>query len=525
MKKLLLSAMLAAMAIPASAFFAENSTSQLSMILPAAGAVNFDYDNQGIKSCLFNFRISPAEPNRNANVFATLYKGNDPLLMVPASNTSAISYDNFMDHVWQLVFPTASSVKIWEPGEYTLVFDEGFFLLGENKEPSEQVVVNYIVNPVPMTTTPAEGNVSMLEEITVHFNGEGKLQYDPSMKVEVFDLFGKGDEVQYFYPEVELNGNDATLYFTPVITIPGTWKVCASDGAFSYLLDDGSTTNVTNFNLQFVIENFLNGKPTIYPAEGEVASFPGVFTLTIPEGAKVGTVNNMCSIYLYPENEDGSLGESIARFSGKKNPDNDREIFLTNIKGADNDITAAPGNYVLKISDKLYRIDSDSKYISPLEYHFSVASPVVNYTVTPADGVVSELDQITFTFPDATSVELISGNAAQVRNSLISYQFWPGGVDGKSITYNTQVPVTVEGDYSFVCPTSSLKVDGKIISVSAAFKVGKKSGINVVESKLPEVFNIYSIDGCVVKQNANANDFNALPAGLYIAAGQKILIK
>lgn len=51
------------------------------------------------------------------------------------------------------------------------------------------------------------------------------------------------------------------------------------------------------------------------------------------------------------------------------------------------------------------------------------------------------------------------------------------------------------------------------------------SGVDGIFAEDNETFFIYNLQGIVVKENASAQDFNSLPAGIYIANGQKVSVK
>ena len=49
------------------------------------------------------------------------------------------------------------------------------------------------------------------------------------------------------------------------------------------------------------------------------------------------------------------------------------------------------------------------------------------------------------------------------------------------------------------------------------------TGIEQMEQLIPTLFNVYSIDGRVVRQNADS--MMSLPAGVYVVNGKKVVVK
>lgn len=528
MKKLLLGLAIASLSIP-SAFALENQgVSQLIGLSPAPGNTErFDL-TEGIYA--INFKLTAKSgPNRNADKYACLMHNDQVLAVVPSSNTKQMSYDGIYADVWQLYFYLNGN-PVQEAGDYQIVIDEGYFLMGEAQTPSEKIVLNYELNPMQFELDPPAGIIESVDEIKITFPAAKYIKHDATKTVEFFDLFSKGETTLSYKLDVEVDEgtNTATFYFDKAVSMPTTWKLAAPEGLFTLYDENGKETPSEMLSESYIIENFLNGKPVPDPAPGEITEFPGVITLTIPEGAKVQVVNDKVSVYIYPLLEDGSRGKSIARLRASKSKDNDRQILLTNFAGADQAIKPAPGRYQLGINERLYRIDSDTKYCNALSYDYTVISSGINYTVTPDNSTAQEsLQSFTVTFPEATSLELGNGLASYMTQSLpyVNYLYYAKKVDDKSIQFITSAPASFKGDYIFTSAENQIVLNGQPISIKVPFTLGETSGVNAVENQLPESFDIYSIDGRLVKAAATAEDLNLLPAGLYISGGKKILVK
>lgn len=502
---------------------------QFSSFQPAPGEIKRVDMTEGVYSAIFNFR-EKMEVNRSADKFITLSYEETPIAVIPACNTKMLSFDSAMDHVWQIYFYSNGNPE--QPaGNYSITFDEGIFLLGDSKTPSKKIVANYVLTPMAYTLDPAPGRREEgFDEMTITFPFAKEVKYNAGSVVEIFDLFSKGEETLSYKFDVTTKGNVATLYLDKPFSIPTTWKLAAPAGAFTLITEDGTESQSPVLNENYVILNWLNGKPTPNPAPGDITEFPGVITLTIPEGAKVQTVNDKVSVYIYPLNEDGSYGESIARYVASKNkntevPDYDRQILLTNLKGADYAVKPAPGKYVLSIGERLYRIDSDTKYCNSMTFEYRVLTADYDYTVTPGnEGMLPSLQEFTMTFPEAEKVEVVASSPCWLSSVLCSYPFYVSSVDDKTVRFRCEAPATYPGHYS-ISTLDNLRIDGKNVSFSIDFTLGGETGVEKVADELPALFTVYSIDGRIVKTNAKASDLQTLLPGLYIAGGKKILVK
>ena len=141
MKKILLlaSAALIGLGVQAQNLPANVGADQLSTVSPAPGKLNLSINTAGLMSMLFNIAEANSSVNIGADVYAHLTRDGKVLANVQAGNYRQVSYDGVMDHVWQLSFFLDTTKEASMSGIYEVKFDEGFFLLGEDKTPSKEI--------------------------------------------------------------------------------------------------------------------------------------------------------------------------------------------------------------------------------------------------------------------------------------------------------------------------------------------------------------------------------------------------
>lgn len=559
MKKLLLIASIAAIGLSAIAQTANIGMDQFASFNPAPGKWNMDYSAEGPKSFTFNLVDEPAsQPNRNADLFATLTRNGTVIANVPVSNYKQLSYDNTAYGVWSISFFWGSSMKASLPGNYQVIFPEGFFLMGADQTPSKEIVLNYTVDAVgdPIIVEPAsKSTLSSFSEVKITFADAMNVIYNSDKVIDVYNFYGdNSDETSTtadtdddedpepptfvaIHPTVNIAGNVVTLVMPLEISTPGLWLVEIPEETFTLIDAEGNETLCKANDITYNIPNYLSGIPKINPEEGEIAFFPGTIELTLAADKTINMVNTMGACNIFPVNEDGTLGSSIARYSAAKDPNASNKILLKNVKGANEEIWPVPGNYRLVTADKLFNLKdaSGSSWSSQLNYNYTVISIGGSNEPTeivPANNSnVNKLGSIAFTFGDAETVSIIDANAISwFKSETTNYIFNVVGTsagDDKTIEFRTPVAVTMPGVYHFESGVGNIAIDGVTVIVTADYTVSPSTDVITVDNIriMPEVFDIYSIDGLIVKRDANMEVLNSLPAGIYVAAGKKFVVK
>lgn len=548
----------AAMAMATPMFAAENTgTSQLGSYTPPAGTISLDYYERGVASMRFSLPVG--EPNRYANKFVTLSYEGDVISRVPVFNTKQLSQDTAMSDEWQLTFFLVKTDKTILSGSYEVEFDEGFFLMGEDKTPSEKIIINYFIDGDEFSAYPipdARGEnykYTELQDFTLTYANCTKVEYNPAVgrQIEIINMFAHGGEItgdddetitapEDILPEVTFDGNKVNIHLKQPITAAGTYKIEAVDQVFLLTRPDGTVVPSKDINIFYYIPNYY-GMPSIDPMEGEVEYFPGTITLMLPKGQELKNVNEMGVTYLCPLNDDGTVDDPkrnyIARFraksiAGVENPDL-HNVYLINWDGAKKEIEPAPGNYRLITPESLYSIKNGEsrRYVSSMNFDYTVVPYESQVkTITPASGsTLNSLSEIVVEFPEAeTVVAQWTNDPSWLQNSLTNFPFYAASVEDnpKAAKFYSTVPVTFPGEYRFTTAPNALIVDGVGVTATATYKVSEETGVGTLSDVeiMPSIFDIYTPQGILVAKDADMKTLNALPAGIYIAAGKKFFI-
>ncbi len=197
------------------------------------------------------------------------------------------------------------------------------------------------------------------------------------------------------------------------------------------------------------------------------------------------------------------------------------------------------GKYKVVIPEGAFEfIQSDgSIYLSSkIEAEYTVKSEVkpYNYTVTPAEGDVTSLDVITFSL-DGVSAWIWSSQEVGVvafdasGNELGKTALTCGYDENWSIVFSIDfaTPITQIGECTVVVGSGLFDTNSDGIDDNESFEfnynIVKEGSISDVA--VEDNFNIYSVDGILVKRNAVKEDLNSLDPGIYIVNGKKIMVK
>lgn len=557
MKKFLLCLATALLALPQVAFADDASQSvnvgvdQLKSLEPTPGKLSRETYDGGFLTINLAFK-KDAQVNRSANLFVTVKRDDNVIANVPASNTQLVQFDNIMFDVWLISFMRFPNYECKVGGHYEITIPEGFFLVGEDKTPNSEIILNYYLDYPTISIYPAESRECLdLQDFVITFGNAQSLEVNTDVEhgVLLFDLYGGSSDVSDddeeivpdgsgYTPEITINGNSALLHFPERITTQTTWVLEIPSGVFTLIDADGNTSPNSDLTYHYAIPKVGAGQPDIFPPAGPILEFPGVIELTLKGDETVSLVNNMGLNAIYAINEDGTRGEQIADYraaskasnyykDSKGQPTNLNKVFLINSLGEDARITPAPGYYQLVTSNGLY---SNAKYVSVSSFTYQYEVVDGNYyemEFTPKqDDAVKELKSIKVTFPNADELK-ITWATAWLSSSTTSYQFYPSAVadDPQSVIFTTDVPVTMPGKYRFSSDLKSVEVDGDLVGIVANYVVAEESGVGYLTDvvALPAHFDIFNAQGVVIKRNATIEELNALPSGIYIAGGKKIV--
>ncbi len=552
------SVLLIASAFLAGSAFAQDMTNigaeQLTGLSPVTGNFSLDSHEMGFASMVFNFK-GGAEVDRTKDLYITVTRNGNVIANVPASNTAQVKYDNFYADVWQVSFFNTPSYESFAGGHYQVTIPEGYFLVGDAKTPNSEIVLNYLMKLSNISIYPAESTpMPELTEFVVTFGNSERVEINTSAahSIEIYDHFGGvnfGDDDDpdqpieddnHFPFTTSIQGNSLKITLDSPITNPSTYDIAIPAGALTLYDENGVASDNKDMTFQYRIPKVGLGQPEIFPLVGLTLEFPGVIEISLQDGEKRGIVNTMGANKLYAVNQDGSLGEAIADYratyefykdeAGNVIPENANKVYLKNVLGADVRICPAPGFYRLVTSSGLYQvnINGNNSFVDSFTYEYEVIDGnLFDMQFEPANNTtVPSLSEIKVKFPYADEIE-VAWATAWLRSATTAYQFYPkGSVEDNTVVFTTSVPATMKGTYRFTSDLKSVTVDGDLVGICADYAIdpgntGVQEVCNVVV--LPAQFDICNAQGIVIKRNATLDDLNALPAGIYIAGGKKIV--
>lgn len=152
--------------------------------------------------------------------------------------------------------------------------------------------------------------------------------------------------------------------------------------------------------------------------------------------------------------------------------------------------------------------------------------------VTPAAGQVSELHEFSFTYTDGITwggtVAVSNVKLYNEAGEVVAYGASYTEVDDYNVTVTLNTTITEPGKYTLDVPRFALSLGFEYIATDYKGQTVEytiaSSGINDALFDGQPV-DVYTIQGIRVLSGANAAQINALPRGLYIAGGKKIVIR
>lgn len=213
------------------------------------------------------------------------------------------------------------------------------------------------------------------------------------------------------------------------------------------------------------------------------------------------------------------------------------------------------GNYVLIIPKWYFALgeEMDGTTSKETTFRYTVENDepstgatfdITPVSVTPADGAtVTEIKDVVLKFEETTFYPMSIGapvatlvntsSAADViytSEIAVENDYW----DPTEYTFSFATPIKENGTYKFTvakgafCDLTYDNENGEAghASDELVYTFIISTGLGVESVATEEVSgNVYSVDGKVVVRNASAADVKALPAGLYIVNGKKIVVK
>lgn len=427
------------------------------------------------------------------------------------------------------------NVVVTAPGTYTLTIGEGKFLLGEegSEIPTPEYKFVYVIDEngeVPTVydgsdeITPAQGAVSRIDNIVIAFEGEVALVNPANIIISDYE-----DAIA---ATVEAEGN--TLVITPekAITRYGQYVLTIDGGAITI---DGHSNPA--YQYVYVVAKASapwSGAFTADPVADSTVESLKNFTITF-DGTNRLTLNSLAGPNDFPALFNGSTGEKVMS-SISTTSQNTLKVSLYSA-------VTAPGEYVLVVPGAFLYLDGEMM-TSDLKVNYYIERTVdyrdVAFTFVPSEGeTISPMDAVTVTFSADELVGVVHNSFAwgtqaprfvsEAGASVPSIQIKK--LTDLSYTFTHTYPFSTNGEFSLLIPaeyftfTFSDGYEQKNEEISTTFEVQGTSAIDAVESEAAAAGDVYNVLGVCVLHNATLEQVKALPAGIYLINGKKIIVK
>jgi hypothetical protein len=302
--------------------------------------------------------------------------------------------------------------------------------------------------------------------------------------------------------------------FEPAIRQEGACKVIVGWNVFD--TDYDGMGDSEGFVLDY---NIVPGAPelVVTPADGETVKELVNFTLTW-NGATEVVVNPDMMVggaKLYRVTEEGNVLQSDLICS----PSGDKTAVLDIM-----DVAAEMpnGQYVLDVPAGMFTANGYANEAFTATYE--LAAVLYNFEVVEAPFnkiklTVENCDELKVRedCPDKATLWYMTGGESKVGEYAVTF------AEGNVVEFTLAEAVeVVDGDYVMWLPEGFFWV-GNDQSKDVKFAI---DGVVSIEAIGEEAnFDIYSVNGMIVKRNGNKADLKALDPGVYVINGQKVLVK
>lgn len=290
--------------------------------------------------------------------------------------------------------------KITEAHVYTLSIPAGAFNATIDNEilPNQPMEFLFTVSLLPIpTVTPAEGILpsNTLYDITLDLGDDAEItgiidnSYNRLLRVDDNGEIVYTPVVSYYKYEEPVNAIGSSLVTlipkneTPLTLSPGNYVFITT--RYLYTLKGGDTANEYFYYFTVLPELPELPKPGITPWDNVVSA--SHFTLTLPETEIISALSDNVS-YIYPKNEDGSLGEVAARYYVSRS-EKSNMVDLISIDNPE----LKPGVYQLSTPKALFRTSTAVAAPYDFEIFYGISSVIdasadnENFNVYTFDGI------------------------------------------------------------------------------------------------------------------------------------------
>lgn len=476
--------------------------------------------------------------------------GNDAQGELRVGNATAVLYAfdamandwvHYSDLVSEIVTDKTMGIEVatvrleWEPvfvdGLYKVVvprnafnfYNRGETVVGDAVE--AEYVLNTGVKPYGLVLNPDEGDVPFIDDITFTFKDQWMessfVEWDEDYNMRKENAAVAVDEEGNVLSTATLTteyGENWKLYhkidFEPAIRQEGACKVIVGWNVFD--TDSDGIGDSEGFMLNY---NIVPGAPelVVTPADGETVKELVNFTLTWNGATKVEINDEMmvAAAKLYRVTEEGNVLQSDLICS----PAGDKSVVLDIL----NLSTKMPnGQYILDVPAGMFTANGYANEAFTATYE--LAAVIYNFEVLEAPFNKIKLTvenceelKVREDCPDKATLWYMTGGESKVGEYAVTF------AEGNVVEFTLAEAVEVmDGDYVMWLPEGYFWV-GNDQSKDVKFAI---EGVVSVETIGEDAnFDIYSVNGMIIKRNGNKADLKALDPGVYVINGQKVLVK
>lgn len=388
-----------------------------------------------------------------------------------------------------------------------------------------EYVLNTGVKAYDLALNPAEGDVPYIDDITFTFNdwwmSSACVEWDENWNMRKENAAVAVDEEGNVLATATISteyGENWAMYqkidFEPAIRQEGVCKVIVGWNVFD--TDYDGMGDSEGFMLNY---NIIPGAPelVVTPADGETVKELVNFTLTW-NGATEVVINPemmVAAAKLYRVTEEGNVLQSDLICS----PAGDKSVVLDIM----NLSTEMPnGQYILDVPAGMFTANGYANEAFTATYE--LAAVIYNFEVLEAPFNKIKLTvenceelKVREDCPDKATLWYMTGGESKVGEYAVTF------AEGNVVEFTLAEAVEVmDGDYVMWLPEGYFWV-GNDQSKDVKFAI---EGVVSVETIGEDAnFDIYSVNGMIIKRNGNKADLKALDPGVYVINGQKVLVK
>ena len=420
---------------------------------------------------------------------------------------------------------------VFADGLYKVVVPRNTFYFDDyyNSVVGDAVEAEYVLNTgvkaYDLALNPAEGDVPYIDDITFTFNdwwmSSACVEWDENWNMRKENAAVAVDEEGNVLATATITteyGENWAMYhkidFEPAIRQEGACKVIVAWNVFD--TDYDGMGDSEGFMLNY---NIIPGAPelVVTPADGETVKELVNFTLTWNGATEVEINPEMmvAAAKLYRVTEEGNVLQSDLICS----PAGDKSVVLDIM----NLSTEMPnGQYILDVPAGMFTANGYANEAFTATYE--LAAVIYNFEVLEAPFNKIKLTvenceelKVREDCPDKATLWYMTGGESKVGEYAVTF------AEGNVVEFTLAEAVEVmDGDYVMWLPEGYFWV-GNDQSKDVKFAI---EGVVSVETIGEDAnFDIYSVNGMIIKRNGNKADLKALDPGVYVINGQKVLVK